>query len=165
HDSGWAQLSTTRVNTSRPVPTTRYWGVDHWANRTGQGDYINWVVGNAILPAVDPDPTHEGIQKIDRTTVLELTELATMANDLQTALDNAEGGLTPLGLPEGSLALDINPNVVVGPDNGTHFEQIYGRAKVALNNAVAAFGDAKDVTRLMRSRQDSLAGVKAAVKR
>lgn len=163
HESGWSQFSTTRVNTSRPIPTTRYWGLDHWASRTAQGDFINWVVGNAILPAVDPDNTHQGIQKIDRTTVPELTELANMASDLQTALDNAEGGLTPLGLPQGSLALDINPSVVVGTDNGTHFEQIYGRAKGTLNNAVAAFDDAKDVTRLMRSEQDSLAGVQAAV--
>jgi len=162
HDAGWSHLSPSRVNTA-PPGRTRYWGVDHWGNRTGQGEFINWVVGNAILPAVDPNPAHEGIQKIDRTTVPELTELATMANDLQTALDNAEAGLTPLGLPQGSLAMDINPNVVVGPDNGTHFDQIYGRAKVTLNNAVAAFDDAKDVTQLMRSEQDSLAGVQAAV--
>jgi len=162
HSAGWSHFSPTRVNTA-PPGRTRHWGLDHWANRTGQGGFINWVVGNAILPAVDPDPTHEGIQKIDRTTVLELTELATMASDLQAALDNAEGALTPLGLPQGSLAMDINPNVVVGPDNGTHFEQIYGRAKATLNNAVAAFDDAKNVTQLMRSEQDSLAGVQAAV--
>ena len=170
HDSGWAQFSATRVNSQRTftnqvaaaIHPVRYWGLDHWATRTGQGDYLNWVVGSAILPAVDPDPTHEGIQKIDRTTVPELAELAALGSDLQTALDNAEGGLTPLGLPQGSVALDINPNVVVGSDNGTHFEQIYGRAKVALNNAVAAFDDAKDVTRLMRSEQDSLVGVQAA---
>ncbi len=170
HDKGWGYFSPTRVNTQRSYVSSgstnnpvRYWGMDHWASRVGQGDYLNWVVGNAIIPAVDPVPTHEGIQKVDRTTVPELTELATMAADLQTALDNAEGGLTPLGLQQGSIALDINPNVVVGPDNGTHFDQIYGRAKSTLNNAVAAFDDAKDVTRLMRSEQDSLAGVQAAV--
>ncbi len=165
HDTGWSHLAPTRVNTQRAVPTTRHWGLDHWASRAGQGGYLNWVVGNGILPAVDPNPAHEGIQKIDRTTVPELTELATMAADLQTAMDNAEGGLTPLGLPQGSVALDINPNAVVGTDNGTHFEQIYGRAKVTLNNAVAAFDDAKDVTRLLRSEQDSLAEFQAAVAR
>src|SRR6185436_5487383 len=163
HENGWSQFTTTRLNTSPPIPTTRYWGLDHWANRTAHGEFINWVVGNAVLPAVDPDPTHEGIQKVDRTTVPELTELANMASDLQRALDNAEGGLTPLGLPQGSLAMDINPNVVVGPDNGTHFEQVYGRAKATLNNAVAAFDDAKNVTQLMRSEQDSLAGLQAMV--
>lgn len=160
---GWAHLGTTRSNTQRTVPTTRYWGVDHWATRTGQGTYLNWVVGNAILPEVDPDTTHEGIQKVDRTTVPELSELTTLASAVQTDLDNAEGGLTPLGLPEGSLAFDIDPNVVVGTENGTHFEQIYSRAKVALNNAVASFDDAKDVTRMMRAQQDSLSDFQSQV--
>ena len=27
---------------------------------------ITWVVGNALLPEVDPDPTHEGVQKVVR---------------------------------------------------------------------------------------------------
>ena len=160
---GWAHLGATRSNNQRAVPTTRCWGVDHWASRTGQGAYLNWVVGNAILPDVDPDSTHEGIQKVDRTTVPELSELTTLAGAVQTDLDNAEGGLTPLGLPEGSLAFDIDPNVVVGTDNGTHFEQIYGRAKVALNNAVASFDDAKDVTSMMRTEQNSLADFQSQV--
>lgn len=165
HDSGWSHFSPTRSNTQRQVPTTRYWGFDHWASRVGGGNYLHWIVGNSILPAVDPDPTHEGIQKVDRTTVPELRELATMARDLQAAVDNADAGLTPLGLPAGSLALDINPNAVGGEDNGTHFEQIYNRAKSTLNNAVAAFDDAKDVTRLMRSEQDSLTDFQASVAR
>ncbi len=158
---GWAHLDATKVNTQ--TSRTRYWGADHWATRTGQGAYLNWVVGNAMLPAVDPNPAHEGIQKVDRTTVPELTELTTLATAVQTSLDNAEGGLTPLGLPEGALAMDIDPTVVVGTDNGTHFEQIYSRAKVALNNAVASFDDAKDVTRMMRSEQDTLADFQAQV--
>jgi hypothetical protein len=61
------------------------------------------------------------------------------------------------------MAFDINPNQVTSDSNGTHFEQIYERAKVALNNAVSAFDDAKDVTRLMRSEQDSLSGVQDGV--
>lgn len=170
HVVGWEHLSITRVNTQRTYTvsggetnTVRHWGLDHWASRTGQGTYLNWVVGNAILPDVDPNPNHEGIQKIDRTTVPELQELATTGDALQTALDNAEGGLSPLGIPEGGLAFDLNPSAVVGTDNGTHFEQVYHRAKVALNNAVAAFDDAKGVTGLMRAEQDSLADMQAAV--
>jgi hypothetical protein len=158
---GWAHLSATKTNSQ--TQRTRCWGADHWAARTGQGAYLNWVVGNAMLPDVDPNPQHEGIQKVDRTTVPELAELTTLAADVQTALDNAEGGLNPLGMPEGALALDIDPNVVVGTDNGTHFEQIYGRAKVALNNAVVSFDDAKDITRMMRAEQDSLADFKSQV--
>jgi len=170
--SGWDHFSPTRSNTQRHYVAasngstnnpTRYWGADHWATRTGQGAFLNWVIGNAILPDVDPIPTHEGIQKVDRTTVPELKELALLADGLQDALENAEGGLSPLGVPEGGIAFDINPNVVVGPDSGTHFEQIYERAKASLKNAVAAFDDAKDVTRLMRSEQDSLADIQAKV--
>jgi hypothetical protein len=160
---GWNHFGATRVNTQRQYSdgvtnynSTRYWGADHWATRTGQGSYLNWIVGNAILPDEDPNPLHEGIQKIDRTTVPELQELATAGGDLQQALDNAEGGLTPVGLPENGIAFDLNPNAI-GDANGTHFDQIYSRAKAALNNAVASFDDAKDVTRLMRSEQDSLA--------
>jgi hypothetical protein len=167
HKVGWEQFAQTRENTQRSFVNVtdggtnhpvRNWGLDHWASRVGQGAYLNWVVGNAILPDVDPIPTHEGIQKVDRMTVPELKELVTLASALQTTLDNAEGGLSPLGVPEDGLVFDLNPNLVVGVIGGTHFEQVYSRATAALNNAVTAFDDAKDVTRLMRSEQDSLAG-------
>jgi hypothetical protein len=116
------------------------------------------VVGNAILPDHDPDPSHLGsIQQIDRTTVPELKEVVSVAESLQRAMDNAESGHTPLGLPSGTIPFDLNPNTVVNGENNTHFEQIFTRAKGALNNAVVAFDDAKDVTRLMRSEEDSLA--------
>ncbi|MBI2950338.1 MAG: hypothetical protein HYY23_22130, partial [Verrucomicrobia bacterium] len=162
-DVGWKHFATNRINNTRLQPVPRMWGLDHWASRTGQGAYLNWAMGNAILPDVDPDPAHEGIQKVDRTTVPELKELATMADDLQTALDNAEAHLTPLGLANGSLAFDISPAQVTGPSAQTHFEQVYGRAKGALNNALAAFDDAKDVTRLLRSEQDSLAELQTVI--
>ena len=158
---GWEHFGSSRTNAT--TGTERFWGMDHWASRTGQGAYLNWVVGNALLPSEDPIPSHEGIQKIDRTTVPELQELGSQISGIQTAMDNAEGGLNPLGMPEGGLAFDINPNAVVGADNGTHFEQIYSRAKTALNNAVASFNDAKDVTKLMRSEQDTLADFQSSV--
>ncbi len=157
HPNGWDNLAPTRVNSSRSVTTTRYWGSDHWANRVGQGNYVNWVVGNALVPDVDPDPLHEGIQKIDRTTIPELQEMPSIAKDLQQSLDDSEGGLNPLGLAEGSIAFDINPQLVTAADPVTHFEQVYARALTTLNNAVSSFNDAKDVTRLMRSQKDSLA--------
>jgi hypothetical protein len=162
-DAGWSHFSTNRINTNRPTPVPRDWGLDHWASRTGQGAYLNWAMGNAILPDVDPDPAHEGIQKVDRTTVPELQELPATANDLQTAMDNAEAHLTPVGLASGSLAFDIDPTQVTGPNVQTHFEQVYARAKATLNNALAAFDDAKDVTRIMRSEQDSLADLQASI--
>ena len=171
--AGWQHFGAATANTQHQYASTggetnnvtRYWGMDHCATRVQQGLYLNWVVGNAILPDVDPNPLHQGIQKIDRTTVPELTQLAITADGLQTALDNAEGGLSPLGIPEGGIAFDVNPNAVAGTDNGTHFEQIYNRTRVALNNAVASFDDAKDVTQLMRSEEDSLTAFQAQVAR
>lgn len=160
----WNYFFSTRTNTTAKGPNrVRHWGMDHWATRTGQGAYVNWVLGNTILPEVDSDPTHEGIQKIDRSTVPELKELASVMESLQLALDNAEGDNTPLGLPDNSIAFDINPTKIVQAENGTHFEQIYDRAKVALNNAVKAFDDAKDMTRLMRSEQDSVTEYQSTV--
>ena len=46
---GWEHFAPTRAGSKR----TRHWGMDHWASRTGQGAYIHWLVGNAILPEVD----------------------------------------------------------------------------------------------------------------
>ncbi|MFM8420675.1 MAG: hypothetical protein ACKOEQ_11210, partial [Verrucomicrobiota bacterium] len=172
--TGWEHLSSTRENprrtytdaaTAEVKTTVRQWGADHWATRVGQGNYLNWLAGNAILPAVDPDPTHEGIQKVDRTTVPELREMAEVARGLETAMDNCEGGLSPLGISEGGLALDLNPNAVVGQDGGTHFEQVFERAVRALGNAVSSFDEAKDVTQLMRSEQDSLSELQADIAR
>ena len=156
---GWNHLRTARSSNKR----TRFWGADHWAARTGQGAYFNWVVGNAIVPEVDPDPAHANtIQQVDRTTVPELKELPAVAESLQTAMDQAEGGLTPLGLPEDAVPFDLNPlSIANGPF--THFEQIYTRAISALNNAVLAFDNAKDVTRLMRSEEDSLTDFRTQV--
>jgi hypothetical protein len=166
-DSGWGHFSQTRSNARRShsegnatVQSTRRWGMDHWATRTGIGSMLNWVVGNAMLPAVDDDPSHEGIMKIDRTTVPELMQLTAVAESLQTSLDNAEAGMNPLGLSEDSIAFDIDPSDV---QSETHFEQISKRATLALQNAVVAFDGAKDVTQMMRSEEDSLNGFQTQV--
>ncbi len=154
-EKGWEHFSDSRTNTRRTVPSTRYWGVDHWASRTQQGAYLNWVIGNSMLPDEDTDPTHEGIQIVDRQTVLELQELTYAGEVILASLDNAEAGLNPLGLEKDSIVFDLNPNEF-GLGETSHFEQIFERAKGALNNAVIAFDGAKDVTRLMRSEEDSL---------
>ena len=167
---GWSYMDETNINSARPYAVgtntayvTKYWGLDHWASRVGQGTYLNWVVGNAILPPVDPDPTHQGIQKVDRTTVPELNELPTTEQALQTDMNNTEAGFTPLNLSQNAIPFDINPLQVTGVNPQTHFEQVYSRALTALNNAVTAFNDAQGVTELMRSEQDSLSSYQAGV--
>jgi hypothetical protein len=160
---GWDRFGETRQNTNRAVTTVRHWGMDHWASRVGQGAYLNWVVGNSMLPEVDPDPTHEGIQKIDRTTVPELGQLPLIYREVQQVLDNAEAGLTPLGLARDSLALDINPNVVTGANPKGHFEQLYDRTVGTLENAAMAFDEARTMSTALRSEGDSLEEVKAKI--
>ena len=168
--NGWEYFATNRPGTStyadingQQQTVTGYWGLDHWGARVGQGTFINWVVGNAILPPKDTDPTHSGIQIVDRTTVPELQELPATAVALQADMDNANAGLTPLGLSPNSIPFDINPQLVTGANPQTHFEQVYARAVVALNNAVVAFNDAQNVSQLMRSEQDSLSDFEAGV--
>jgi len=72
----------------------RAWGLTGWGRRAGTGAYLDWVMGNAMLPAIDPlsiaecdqddppqdcnpEPEHTGIQKIDREEVEELSEIVT----------------------------------------------------------------------------------------
>src|SRR5262249_5356461 len=85
------------------------------------------------------------------------------APELQTDMDNAEVGFTPLNFSQNAIPFDIDPQLVTGPNPRTHFEQIYGRAVTTLNNAVVAFNDAQNVTELMRSEEDSLANFQAGV--
>jgi len=153
---GWDRFEATRANTNRTVASVRHWGLDHWVSRTGQGGYINWLVGNSMLPEVDPDPTHEGIQKIDRMTVPELTQLPLNHEEIQSLIDAAEAGLTPLGLSMGSIAFDLDPNLVVGDKAQGHFEQVYKRAVESLENASAAYADASRMTLDLASETDSL---------
>lgn len=153
---GWSNLDQTRVNTNRALPSTRYWGLDHWASRVGQGAYLHWLVSNSLLPDVDPDPSHEGIQKIDRTTVAELALLPSAFDEAQALVDSAEAGLTPLGLSRGSVAFDLDPNAIVGGQSKTHFEQVYDRAVGAIKNAAAAYGEASTISLNLQTESNSL---------
>lgn len=144
-DSQWQALTDSNVD--------RAWGFSEWSTRAGQGTYIDWVVGNAILPAVDPDPADTGLTKIDRTTVYELHELAPAYTQIQTQSDGADQGLNPLGLGTNVIPFDINPADI--DDGLTHFEQIYARAVTAMDNAVTAFDRANNSTQLLRRQADS----------
>ncbi len=132
----------------------RAWGLSEWARRAGQGAYFDWVVGNAVLPDEDPDPGHVGIQRIDRTTVGELSEIAAQFRAVQAQLDKADLGLNPLGLAKGVVPFDIDPTRVA--DGETHFEQVYERALESLGNAVQVFNYANQQSELLRRGQDSL---------
>lgn len=140
-------------NLMRDSNTNRAWGLAEWASRTGQGAYFDWLVGNALLPAHDPNAADEGIALIDRQTVPELLQVAAQGGAIQNQIDNADGGLNPLGLAPGVVPFDISPADV---DAGlTHYEQIYARALTAWQNALGMFDNARDNVQAMRNQDAS----------
>ena len=133
---------------------TRAWGVTGWARRAGQGAYFDWVTANSVIPAEDTDPSHQGIQIIQRDNVFELADIVASANKIQQKIDDADAGLNPLGLAKGVVPFDIDPSLI---DAGqTHFEQVYERAQTALSNVVQVWDFANELNRMMRNNQNSV---------
>lgn len=143
-----------------PDGSKRAWGVDEWACRAGQGAFLDWAVGNALLPA--EDKLHTGIQKIDRTTVSELRDLAASLVQVQTELDKADSGLNPLGLLKNALPLYELTSADVDA-GATLFEKAYQRAVTVLNNALAVFNRADQASQQLRAQSDSLAEFQKSV--
>ncbi|MES2705021.1 MAG: hypothetical protein V4726_00315 [Verrucomicrobiota bacterium] len=156
--AGWSQFrDRTPVNTSTGV--TSHQGMDEWVSRGSQGAFLNWAVANAILPA--EDNYHSGVRKIDRATVPELSELPTQAAAFQSAIDNANAHLNPLGLSPDAIAFDLSPaDLKAGI---SHFEQISGRALKSLNNAAGAFNQAAVMTRSLRNQQNTVDDYSVAI--
>ncbi len=157
--AGWTHYRDGKENTV--TNTRRDWGLDECASRAAQGAYINWAVGNALLPDVDNQPSHTGIQVIDRATVPELAELTTFGADFQTRMDNANARLNPLGLSPGAIAFDISAaDLKAGK---SHYEQIYDRSLRAVLNAKGAFDQAGRMTRLLRNQENQIGNSNDAI--
>ncbi|MCW5558971.1 MAG: hypothetical protein KIT22_14215, partial [Verrucomicrobiae bacterium] len=140
----------------------RAWGVTEWGWRAGSGAYFDWLAGNAILPANDPQ--HTGIEKIDRTTVPELAQISSAADQIQAVLDAADRGYNPLGIPPDAVMFDLNPDAMGGDFTAkTHFEQVYERALAAVQNAVDTFEQASELTSSLRAQADSESNFGSAV--
>jgi hypothetical protein len=132
----------------------RAWGVAEWSRRAGSAALFDWAVANAILPAVDPEPTHTGIEKIDRTTVPELDEIVAGFENVQNLIEKADAGLNPLGIAKNAVPFDIDPSLVSA--GKTHFEQIYERAAEAMKNTLSVFDHANQLSQGLRGLQDSV---------
>ncbi len=139
----------------------RAWGLSEWGSRAGQGAYFDWLTANAVLPDQDRNPSHTGIQKVDRTTVVELRDIASAYDEIQAQVDLANAGLNPLGLAKNVVPFDIDPAQIV--QGKTHFEQIYDRAVRAMNNAIAVFNRANNSTQLLRRQADSVSEFQQSV--
>jgi hypothetical protein len=134
------------------VNRVRAWGVQDWARRAGQGAYFDWITANALLPSVHPNETLTGIQKVDRQENGDIAVISANLNQIQTTLNNADNGLTPLGISSQAVPFDINP---YSWDDGvfgrSHFEQIYDRAIKALANAKTAWDVANEAQNRLRA--------------
>lgn len=121
--------------------------------RAGQGAYFDWLTINSLLPTKDTNPTNTGIQIIDRSTVRALGTLSAAGQSLQNVVDGADGDLNPLGLAKNIMPFDISP---AGIDAGqSHFEQIYDRAIIALNNAQTTLDQAQGAAQRLRRQATS----------
>jgi hypothetical protein len=131
-------------------------------------DTLRGVVGDAAVDAhfvteIRPYVTIptglpvEGIQKIDRSTVTELRDLASAYVGIQEQMDKADLGLSPLGLVKNSIPFTIDPDLLEGAGRKTHFEQVYERSVEQVNNAVAVFNHAVNASQALRRQADQLA--------
>ena len=151
--------------------TNRAWGIAGWASRAGQAALYNWATANSLmvttltnLTQINPSATNrppEGIEKIDRDSTPELQEIAAQSKQIQQDVDNANGGLNPLGLARNEVPFDIDPAQI---DAGkTHFEQIYDRALQAVLNALVAFDNARNVSEQLRQQFNSVYDLSASL--
>ena len=138
----------------------RAWGVSEWAHRAGQGAYFDWIVANALLPEsadLDPDSPIEDPENLDRlergATKAEIGEIAGGLHEIQMAMDEANGGVNPLGFDSDSLVFDLNMEFyenASGGDRRSHFEQIHSRAVVAGENALSTLSFAAQAENKLR---------------
>jgi hypothetical protein len=73
--------------------------------------------------------------------------------EVRKQLDNANGGLNPIGLATDVVPFDIDPSfleVGSGVQGESHFDQVYGRALKALQNAIEVFNHANQLNNMLR---------------
>ena len=119
---------------------------------------IVWHIdGGSWIPACESGMSigfeDEGLKRIDRSTVAELSSLADIVPQIQKKVDQMDAGLNPLGLASGAIPFDLTP---IGLADGTrsHFEQIRERALVALDNARKSLDNAQEFASRLRLIQE-----------
>ncbi|MCF7732624.1 MAG: hypothetical protein K9N23_13115 [Akkermansiaceae bacterium] len=136
----------------------RAWGVSEWAHRAGQGAYFDWAVANALVPAEAAGTNPENLDRIERLgTIDEIGEIAGGLHEIQAAMDEANGGVNPLGFDSDALAFDIELQFYdnsSGGDRRSHFEQIFTRAVDAGGNALATLDFATQAQNKLRALGD-----------
>ncbi len=140
----------------------RAWGVSEWGRRAGQAAYFDWAVANALLPehatGATPITNPEGLDKIERLTAIdEVGEIAGGFYEIQMAMDEANGGVNPLGFDSDAITFDLDQDFAENGSSGdskSHFEQIYSRAVVAGKNALTTLDFAAKADNKLRRIAD-----------
>jgi ABC-type branched-subunit amino acid transport system substrate-binding protein len=153
--SHWVDDPTARWQGYRDSNSERAWGFSEWSRRAASGALFDWTVANAVLPASDTNPEHQGtISQVDRTTTGDLVTLAETIPAIQAELDRADQGNNPLGLDNDVVSFAIDPNQL---DAGvSHFEQVYEKAVQSVQNAQVVFNFANQSTQKEREQQDTV---------
>jgi hypothetical protein len=136
----------------------RAWGVSEWGHRAGQAAYFDWAVANAILPAqaadATPIATPENLDRLDRLGAIdEIGEVAGGLHEIQISMDEANGGMNPLGFDSDAMTFDLNVEFyenASGGDRRSHFEQIFNRAVTAGSNALSTLQFATQANNKLR---------------
>ena len=110
------------------------WGISDWASRVGQGAYLDWVVGNALVPKGSPAGQDSGIARIDRSAVPELDQLTEVGAEIQDQMDQALEGVNPLGVPRRVVPFDVDVSAQL-TNRRTAFDILFDRVVRSVRNA------------------------------
>ena len=125
-------------------------------------DGAHWIAAEEC--GVEISFQDKGLNRIDRSTVPELSSLASLIPDIQYKVDRLDAGLGPLGLASGAMPFDLTP-INAGDGGKTHYEQIRERAGTALENARQSLEKAQEFgsrIRLLRETEDGWEASNAA---
>jgi hypothetical protein len=144
----------------------RAWGVGETAVRHGLGVYFDWITANTILPEEDLDPRRrDPSQKIDRKHVLTLAELPALYGQIERAVDIADLGLNPLGIPQGVVPYDLAVSESAAKQDVSFFVQTIGKADNAWANAKVVFDYARRASEELRNQADNEAEFRRQVRK
>ena len=138
--------------------TTRRTTDTELADETPGGD-IPWTIQNpnwvsvkdsGLALAFDDD----GLLRINRDTVTDLTSIPTSVASIQNTLDGLDAGMNPLGLSDSAVPFDIS-STGVAEGTSTHFEQIAARAEKSLGNAAKMLDRAQSASKYLRQIQNA----------
>lgn len=136
---------------------------------SAQGGYLPDAASGAIWMAENPiwqkqsasgatlAFVDDSLLRINRASVGSLSEVVSSLKDVQRSVDQADAGLTPIGLSGNAIPFDIDPAELEA--GKSHFEQILERSEQALANAATLLDRAQGVSQLQRQQAQNAANM------